>query len=246
MAGFRRAFTLIELLVVVVIISILAALAVPNFLEAQTRSKVSRIKADLRTLAVGLDLYYLDNSSYPSTQFFNLPGACPDNWKHEDEVADPILNVQRRVLERISTPIAYLTRSFVPDVFGTQFVTHFDYETPDGLTSRLIDGKNMYLYQYMKFTSMSAASWPTYVLEGLQQADAFILISSGPNHAYPLLGGPFYFEIGPNEAASCAQFYDPTNGTVSFGAFFRVGGSTVDQNLPCGRFLELARRMTSR
>jgi len=57
-------FTLIELLIVVAIIAILALIAVPNFLEAQTRAKVSRVKADLRTLATALEAYYVDWNSY--------------------------------------------------------------------------------------------------------------------------------------------------------------------------------------
>ena len=60
-----RGFTLIELLIVVAIIAILAAIAVPNFLEAQTRSKVSRVKSDMRTIATGLESYQVDYNRYP-------------------------------------------------------------------------------------------------------------------------------------------------------------------------------------
>lgn len=59
------AFTLIELLIVVAIIAILAAIAVPNFLEAQIRSKVSRAKADMRTMATAIEQYAVDCNSYP-------------------------------------------------------------------------------------------------------------------------------------------------------------------------------------
>jgi prepilin-type N-terminal cleavage/methylation domain-containing protein len=59
------AFTLIELLIVVAIIAILAAIAVPNLLEAQTRSKVSRAQSDLRTIATALEAYFTDNNRYP-------------------------------------------------------------------------------------------------------------------------------------------------------------------------------------
>ena len=58
-------FTLIELLIVVLIIAILAAIAVPNFLEFQVRAKVSRVKSDMRSLATALEAYAVDNSDYP-------------------------------------------------------------------------------------------------------------------------------------------------------------------------------------
>lgn len=61
----KRAFTLIELLIVVAIIAILAAIAVPNFLEAQTRAKVARVQADLRSIATGVETYRIDHNSYP-------------------------------------------------------------------------------------------------------------------------------------------------------------------------------------
>ncbi len=60
-----KAFTLIELLIVVAIIAILSAIAVPNFLEAQVRSKVARAKADMRTMAGALEQYRVDWNSYP-------------------------------------------------------------------------------------------------------------------------------------------------------------------------------------
>src|SRR5437763_4530938 len=62
----RTGFTLIELLIVVAIIAILAAIAVPNFLEAQTRSKVSRVRADQRSMATAIEAYYVDNNHYPA------------------------------------------------------------------------------------------------------------------------------------------------------------------------------------
>ncbi len=65
LAKATRGFTLIELLIVVAIIAILAAIAVPNFLEAQIRAKVSRVSSDMRTLAIGLEAFRVDNDEYP-------------------------------------------------------------------------------------------------------------------------------------------------------------------------------------
>ena len=59
------AFTLIELLIVVAIIAILAAIAIPNFLEAQIRSKIGRAKADMRSIAAALEGYRVEQNGYP-------------------------------------------------------------------------------------------------------------------------------------------------------------------------------------
>ena len=59
------ASSLLVYLVVGVIIAILAAISVPNFLEAQIRSKVSRAQSDMRSLATALEAYVVDNNAYP-------------------------------------------------------------------------------------------------------------------------------------------------------------------------------------
>ena len=61
----KRAFTLIELLIVIAIIAILALIAIPNFLEAQTRSKVARVQADMRSLGTAIEAYIVDNQVPP-------------------------------------------------------------------------------------------------------------------------------------------------------------------------------------
>ncbi|MCA9430219.1 MAG: prepilin-type N-terminal cleavage/methylation domain-containing protein, partial [Candidatus Omnitrophica bacterium] len=48
-------FTLIELLIVIAIILILIAIALPNFLAAQSRAKVVRERSDIRTLATAIE-----------------------------------------------------------------------------------------------------------------------------------------------------------------------------------------------
>lgn len=94
----KRAFTLIELLIVVAIIAILAAIAVPNFLEAQTRAKVSRCRTDMRTIGVALESYSVDNNKYPT-----------DSGSGQ-VVADSTARTNGYTrIGVITTPVAYLT-----------------------------------------------------------------------------------------------------------------------------------------
>jgi type IV pilus assembly protein PilA len=67
MAKKDEGFTLIELLVVMIIIGILAAIAIPVFLNQRKKAVDTSIKADLRTVATEMETYYTDNQSYSFT-----------------------------------------------------------------------------------------------------------------------------------------------------------------------------------
>jgi prepilin-type N-terminal cleavage/methylation domain-containing protein len=237
----RSAFTLIELLIVVAIIAILAAIAVPNFLEAQTRAKVSRVQADLRSLVTALESYRVDHNAYPE--------GTDDPTKHPVEVAASLGSlapgyytfavrnssgaIAGRDFYTLTTPISYMT-TLLTDPFAPRN-----------------DVPLLYCYRNAKSTN-----------------DAFILTSAGPDA--DLLseegGGPGKGTTNPNplgtfvdtkspsrlgdineravihyyeatdsamSAAVDTQFgglrdglkdvsYDPTNGTVSDGDLYRV------------------------
>jgi len=135
--GGRRAFTLIELLIVVAIIAILAAIAVPNFLEAQTRSKVSRAKTDLRALAVGIESYVTDHgkafpdgndpgTGYGVITFDEETGIRSDAVPTETGSLYGLFLRRYRPWVPLTTPVAYIT-SIPIDSFSR--VLPYSYET---------------------------------------------------------------------------------------------------------------------
>jgi prepilin-type N-terminal cleavage/methylation domain-containing protein len=202
---FQKAFTLIELLIVVAIIAILAAIAVPNFLEAQVRSKVSRAKADMRSTATALEAYAVDNNRYPDVQ--TPTGAIPIKLG---------IPYSRACLVKLSTPIGYLTTGLLTDVFaiGSQSTTFFGYAN----MKPAVDSGDIDLATGGAATTQQKSM----LLEHL-----WILQSVGPDRVnFALSPPPAGFAAAVNALTTKTNmdfYYDPTNGTVSGGDVVRSG-----------------------
>jgi general secretion pathway protein G len=85
--GYRNGFTLIELMVVILIIGLLATIVVQNLRSATDKAKRVKAQADIAQIKSGLDRYYLDSGSYPSSDqglngLVSAPGSGngPRDW----------------------------------------------------------------------------------------------------------------------------------------------------------------------
>jgi len=221
----RRAFTLIELLIVVAIIAILAAIAVPNFLEAQTRSKVSRVKADMRSIATGLESYAVDYNKYP--------GFERNIWL----IAD---------LRQLTTPVAYMTSLSFYDPFLPLDWNQYHAGNP-------VSPNYKPTMTYLNYSPRGV--WGPSVLTsnyselGTRGAEGACIRSRGPDRKSSFIEHyPWYLQL-PNKASifggEAPDFYaqapgvhthfvyNPTNGTVSQGDIgYFVGALPVSGLLP--------------
>lgn len=191
------AFTLIELLIVVAIIAILAAIAIPNMLEAQTRAKVARVKADLRTVAGAIEMYRLDCNrcpnyhyvvnSHSSTGFSFHMGGTVIAQHNSPPFFGPC---------PITSPVAYITR-FPKDPYGTRIPGEVD------------EAADYYFVNWDYAIEMMPGNSFFAALRELQ--GTWRLHSPGPDRA-----GPDTFDM-----TGLQRVYDPTNGTVSVGDVIR-------------------------
>lgn len=216
--GKRSGFTLIELLIVVAIIAILAAIAVPNFLEAQVRAKVSRVKSDFRTLATAIESYTVD---------FNRP---PFGFQESDPSKSKVMGTPapaRRpwVWMRFTTPIAYI--SSVPlDPFSLSGVGRVN-------AKGLLDKDAYYEYEaitqnFAGTTTSRGGVWPSLTAKGF----SWYLYGIGPSRRWTTLPGNWTIwtpggldgqpDSSTNGAAYPSGYYDPSNGTMSTGRIVRT------------------------
>jgi len=215
-------FTLIELLIVVAIIAILAAIAVPNFLEAQTRAKVARVKNDIRTFATALESYRVDSNNYPATPWVNVFDG----------------GIIRVMPNRISTPVAYISSAGIEDPFMISTLGPFQAIRRDGTVETYQElspddpannayrvyevtgdrGGFRYYYNSNADPRRSASAQASLAIARNFEGD-WIMLSLGPNRKRDLLANSF-------------MPYDPTNGTSSDGDVIRSQkfSDTVFQN----------------
>lgn len=212
-ANSKYAFTLIELLIVVAIISILSAIAVPNFLEAQTRAKVSRTKNDQRTMANAVEMYRVDNNVLPLRRDM-------DGYGTSGAVAWPFPPVleKGKYMPVFTTPIAYIN-SIPDDLFAGDQLRAMTGGTDSYSRSATWmdywdDGQTKNFLQVQKNSK-------TYDSRG-----NYTFVSVGPDRYMGIVkayvGGRWGYPAEPSYLSNTAKhFYDPTNGTVSAGNIYR-------------------------
>lgn len=214
----ERGFTLIELLIVVAIIAILAAIAVPNFLEAQVRAKVSRAMADMRSITTAIEVYYVDHNHYPPN-----PDAREHFYVTPINLTTPISYISSRPVDpfKINKDVS---RGINPA--GEQEDLYYDYYTiisPDEYFNRSADDIDIFI-----LAVDGSGPLENIANEGASEKyGRWLQWSIGPDTAFWIAEDDFNNPADPSTGLKTPAHlpwgysfdipYDPTNGIVSYG-----------------------------
>ena len=214
----KKGFTLIELLIVVAIIAILAAIAVPNFLEAQVRSKVARVQTDMRSVAIALESYFVDNNDYPAWAATNaLDTAAVYTVNVNSGLGDSddcgATNLRSFAINPLTDPADNLFTLTTPTGYITTLPAD-PFRTTKGAT-------------FAYFKDVYKAGWIMWSVgpdidEGdghLDDLNDYVETIYSPFVSQPTLT---LLTAGSGDDLHGAYNYDPTNGTSSQGSIFRV------------------------
>ena len=86
----RKGFTLVELLVVIVVLAVLAAIVLPKFVGAGTRSKESALRSNLKLARNAVSLFNNDTAAYPASMADLAATSAPASGLASDGTAKSI------------------------------------------------------------------------------------------------------------------------------------------------------------
>lgn len=214
----NKGLTLIEMLIVVAIISILSMIGVPNFLEAQTRGKISRVTSDLHLISTALEAYFANNEAYPP----NIASINNDNfWENGLK------------LNMLTTPIAYMSSEINLDPFDISYAFNNKIIKKDSRGYFSSGGGGYYIGGRYYQNSYNGTIKPPYKylnifepkkggtsIKNVGRTANYMLISIGPDR-----GINYSYEDIVETIKTSKSFvsYDPTNGTISRGEIFNFG-----------------------
>jgi prepilin-type N-terminal cleavage/methylation domain-containing protein len=190
----QKGFTLVELILIVAVVAILAAISIPNFITASTRTKVAQVKAIFKTMAAGIEAYKIDANSYP----IHLSPFNDNNGVFGDDAYGS------NRYDVLTTPVAYLT-----EIPNDPFVAY---------------GRGYFLYCWEIFDNGSyngggpfqpiwhASYW---ALESAGPDGKFTIYIAPNVYLEPWLNTSYCVNGDVTRLS-----YDPTNGTISRGNIY--------------------------